>query len=58
MLINKIYIIRDAASSQKNGGGSSNLAGIICPPLVRIGLTDIPKLGGAPLPPHLRRLWH
>ena len=45
---------RDAASSKKMGGGSSNVAGIICPPWSEKGLTDIPKL--APLPSHLRRL--
>ena len=41
---------RDAASSKKMGGGSSNVAGIICPPWSEKGLTDIPKLA-PPAPP-------
>ena len=42
---------RDAVSSKKMGGASSNVAGIICPPWSEKGLTDIPKLGGAYAPP-------
>ena len=37
--------------SENPGGGSSNLVSIICPP-VEIGLTYLPKYGGAsPAPP-------
>ena len=30
----------------KSGVARSNVVGIMCPPLVEIGLTDLPKTGG------------
>ena len=35
----------------KSGGASSTVVGIICPPLVEIGLTDLSNIGGAEAPP-------
>ena len=40
----KLYYNRDAASYKNLGG--SNLAGIICTPLVKIGLPDLLQAGG------------
>ena len=40
----------------KSGGSSSNVVGIICPPPVEIGLTDLPKSVGAMVPLDLRLL--
>ena len=34
-----------AEGKKMEGGGSSNVVGITCP-LVGIGLTDLPKIGG------------
>ena len=38
-------IIRAVAMSE-NLGGTQYWVGIMCPPLVEIGLTDLPKTGG------------
>ena len=37
----------------KSGGASSNVVGIICPPLVGIGLTELPNSRGAKASPAL-----
>ena len=51
-----LYVLRHAARV-KNLGGHIVLGGDNLPPLVEIGLTDLPKSGGAraPRPPRLRR---
>ena len=54
----KFNNIQKRRIAQKDGGGTQQYSGHNLPPLVRIGLTNIPKLGGhmPPRPPHLRRL--
>ena len=51
---------RDAALFKKMGGGTSNEAGMICPPWSKKGRLIPQNLGGGahapPLPPDLRRL--
>ena len=53
-----VLCVRDATPSKHlEGGSSSNVVGIVCPPpppLVGIGLTDLPKTGGGAiaLPPY------
>ena len=53
------WIIRDVVRSKNLEGSSSNMEGIICPPLVRIWLTDQSKSEGVggrsvPSPPPFR----
>ena len=38
--------IRAIGRPENPGGACSNMMGIICPPLVEIGLTDLSKSGG------------
>ena len=56
-IFKSMYIPRAVARSE-NLGGHIVLGGDNVPPLVEIGLTDLPKSGGArapPRPPRLRR---
>jgi hypothetical protein len=48
LTIDQFYCLRHAVGRSENpwGGGSDNLVGVLCP-LVEIGLTDLPKSGGA-----------
>ena len=50
-------IVVRAVARSKNPGGHIVLGGDNVPPLVEIGLTDLPKSGGAraPRPPRLRQ---
>ena len=41
-----------ARSENPGEGARSNTVGIMCPPPVEIGLTDVPKTGGARAPLH------
>ena len=50
-----------ACLKAENLGGRVVLGGDNVPPLVEIGLTDLPKTGGAyapPLPPPLKHAWY
>ena len=49
-----------AVARFENLGGHIVLGGNNVPPQVEIGLTDLPKSGGAraPRPPRLRRAWN
>ena len=44
-------LCRAVARSENPGGGHVVLGGDNVPPLVEIGLTDLPKSGGARAPP-------
>ena len=46
-----VLTIQGCCKVWKSGGASSNQVGITCPPLVEIGLTDLPKSGCAMAPP-------
>ena len=51
MTLNGLYIVCRPVARSENPGGLVVLGGDNVPPLVEIGLTDLPKTGGAEAPP-------
>ena len=53
------HMVQGRRKVWKSGGARNTRWGECAPPLVEIGLTDLPKSGGhgPPRPPHLRRAW-
>ena len=47
------YKTAEPEEDLKIWGASSKLRSIICSPLIRMGSTDLPKLGGGRVPPAL-----